>query len=138
MAGVLLRRLDHDLAGGPGHLGPDVVAPGRVAGHLDHPQGTVAEAEHRDRRVDVVAIREALVDQDRAPGLDLLDLAHEEPGQVEVVDAHVEEGAAAVPEELGRRRIRVPGVGPELLDPAELAGADQLPGPGRSRDRTGA
>ena len=124
--GRLVGRLDDHLAGRAGHLGPDVIAPGRPAGHLDHSERAVPEAQHRDRGVDVVAVAEALVDQDVAPRRDLIDLADEEAGQVEVMDAHVQERAAAVLDELGRRRIGVPRVRPELLDPAELAGVDQL------------
>ena len=103
----LLGCLDDDLAERTRHLRPDVVAPGGAARHLDHTQGAVAEAEHRHGRVDVATLVEPLVDQVAPPGRDLLDLTDEEPGEVEVVDAHVEERPAAVADELGRRQVRV-------------------------------
>ena len=62
------------------------------------------------------------------PGVDLLHLAHEEPGDVEVVDGHVEERAAAGEQELERGRVGVARQGAELLDAAELARVDELLG----------
>ena len=41
------------------------------------------------------------------PGGDLLDLAHQEAGQVQVVHGHVQEDAAGVTEELDGRRVGV-------------------------------
>src|SRR5204862_5864144 len=91
--GGLLGRLDDDLAEGAGDLGPDVVAPGGMSGHLDHPEGAVAEPEHGHGGIDVAAILEPLVDDAGPPRRHLLDLPDEEPGEIEVVDAHVEERA---------------------------------------------
>ena len=109
-----------------------------MAGGLHDAERAVPEPEHRHGRVPVVGLREALVEQDDGPGVDLLDLADEEAGEVEVVDGHVEERAAGGQQELERRRVGVAGVGAELLDPAELAGVDQLPSPARSPGRSGA
>src|SRR3972149_2478713 len=51
----------------------------------------------------------------------LLDLAHQEPCEVEIVDGHVQEGAAARQQELQRGRGGVPGGRAELPDPAHPA-----------------
>ncbi len=72
------------------------------------------------------ALGEAVVEQDRRPGVDLLNLAHEEAGDVEVVHRHVQERAAAGQQELEGRRVGVAGERAELLDAAQGARVDQL------------
>ena len=67
------------------------------------------------------------------PGVDLIDLADEESGQVEVVHGHVEERAARRSQEFERWRERVAPVGPELLDAPQLTRVDQLLGPDVTR-----
>ena len=107
-----------------------VLAEGDPAAELDAADRPRGEAQVDHGRVDIAVGRRFRVDLHGTRRLELDDLrAHEEPGGVELVDAHVEHDPAADPrvEDGRRRRIRVVLAAVEEERPAQLAGDD--PGP---------
>ena len=97
----------------------------------DRGHGARGGLEGDDGGVEVAGVLQCRVEV-LTGGIDLLDLAQEEAGGVEVVDGHVAEDAAGDLDVLRRRGGRVAADDGQLLDVADPAGLDRGAGGGEA------
>ena len=77
-----------------GNFCSNVITPIRSSGCFRDSQDAILEAQERYRRIGVIGLCEALVDQHRSPSLNLLDLADQKSRKIKIMHRHIQEQTA--------------------------------------------